>query len=284
MTIILSIKVQDGVILASDSAVLHRGHLYTNADKTIQLVKGLPIGVLISGDGAVGTRALTSVMQDFSIRASLRGNTCYIDKETYTLEEVCWKLQTFLLEASQASFSPIRSALILSGYSAGAILPETWSVRLDGLDRIDPELVWGEDEYGLSWEGQAGCVTRLLRDVSHHGFNEAEAQLAEVSLFNQGESEPSADSVDSPTLVTPGMPLLDAVEVARFLMDTSLAFERLRADRQLKTIGGPVDLAIITRHDGFRWVQRKRIPTVRRKSTGFRVDFNRRPSLRTLSV
>ena len=284
MTIILSIKVQDGVVLASDSAVLHRGHLYTNADKTIQLVKGLPIGVLISGDGAVGTRALTSVMQDFSIRASLRGNTCYIDKETYTLEEVCWKLQTFLLEASQASFSPIRSALILSGYSAGAILPETWSVRLDGLDRIDPELVWGEDEYGLSWEGQAGCVTRLLRDVPHHGFNEAEAQLAEVSLFNQGESEPSADSVDSPTLVTPGMPLLDAVEVARFLMDTSLAFERLRADRQLKTIGGPVDLAIITRHDGFRWVQRKRIPTVRRKSTGFRVDFNRRPSLRTLSV
>ena len=59
MTIILSIKVQDGVVLASDSAVLHRGHLYTNADKTIQLIKGLPIGVLISGDGAVGTRALS---------------------------------------------------------------------------------------------------------------------------------------------------------------------------------------------------------------------------------
>lgn len=284
MTIILSIKVQDGVVLASDSAVLHRGHLYTNADKTIQLVKGLPIGVLISGDGAVGTRALTSVMQDFSIRASLRGNACYIDKEAYTLEDVCWKLQTFLLEASQASFSPIRSALILSGYSAGAILPETWSVRLDGLDRIDPELIWGEDEYGLSWEGQAGCVTRLLRDVPHHGFNEAEAQLAEVSLFNQGEDESSADRVDSPTLVTPGMPLLDAVEVARFLMDTSLAFERLRADRQIKTIGGPVDLAIITRHDGFRWVQRKRIPTVRRKSTGFRVDLSRRANFRTSLV
>ena len=284
MTIILSIKVQDGVVLASDSAVLHRGHLYTNADKTIQLIKGLPIGVLISGDGAVGTRALTSVMQDFSIRASLRGNSCYVDKEAYTLEDVCWKLQTFLLEASQASLSPIRSALILSGYSAGAVLPETWSVRLDGMDRIDPELVWGEDEYGLSWEGQAGCVTRLLRDVPHHGFNEAEAQLAEVSLFNQGEGEPAADKIDSPTLVTPGMPLLDAVEVARFLMDTSLAYERLRADRQLKTIGGPVDLAIITRHDGFRWVQRKRIPPVRRKSTGFRVDLSRRANFRTSLV
>jgi len=63
-------------------------------------------------------------------------------------------------------------------------------------------------------------------------------------------------------------------------METSLAFERLRADRQLKTIGGPVDLAVITRHEGFRWVQRKRIPTIRRKPSGFRVDFTRRPGVR----
>ena len=285
MTIILSIKVQDGVVMASDSAVLHRGHLYTNADKNIQLVKGLPIGVLISGDGALGTRALTSVMQDFSIRACLRGNSCFIDKESYTLEEVCQKLQTFILEASMACLSPIRSALILSGYSAHADLPETWSVRFDGMERIEPELVWGEADYGLSWEGQAGCISRLLGDVPHTGFNEVDARLAEVSLFNQNSGEsPEECGLDSPLLVTPGMPLMDAVDVARFLMDTSLAFERLRADRQIKTIGGPVDLAIITRHDGFRWVQRKRIPTIRRKPTGFRVDFTRRPGVRASLV
>ncbi len=270
--------------MASDSAVLHRGHLYTNADKNIQLVKGLPIGVLISGDGALGTRALTSVMQDFSIRASLRGNSCFIEKESYTLEEVCQKLQTFILEASMACLSPIRSALILSGYSAQADLPETWSVRFDGLERIEPELVWGEADYGLSWEGQAGCISRLLGDVPHMGFNEADAQLAEVSLFNQNSSEAADEGLDSPLLVTPGMPLIDAVEVARFLMDTSLAFERLRADRRIKTIGGPVDLAIITRHDGFRWVQRKRIPTIRRKPTGFRVDFTRSLGVRASLV
>jgi hypothetical protein len=63
-------------------------------------------------------------------------------------------------------------------------------------------------------------------------------------------------------------------------METSLAFERLRADRRIKTIGGPVDLAIITRHDGFRWVQRKRLPIIRSKSTGFKIDPLRRPALR----
>ena len=280
VTIILSIKVQDGVVMASDSAVLHRGHLYANAEKNIQLIKGLPIGVLISGDGAVGSRALISVMQDFSVRAALRGSACFVDKGSYTLEEVSTKLRDYILEVSRACLSPIRSALILSGYSADAPLPETWSIRFDGLDPIEPELVWGEDEYGLSWEGQAGCINRLLGDVPHSGFNEAEAQLAEVSLFNQTSSDSPTDEMDSPMLVTPGMPLLDAVDVARFLMETSLAFERLRADRQLKTIGGPVDLAVITRHEGFRWVQRKRIPTVRTKSVGFRLDLPRRTALK----
>ena len=280
MTIILSIKVQDGVVMASDSAVLHRGHLYATAEKNIQLIKGLPIGVLISGDGAVGSWALISVMQDFSVRAALRGSACFVDKGSYTLEEVSTKLRDYILEVSRACLSPIRSALILSGYSADAALPETWSIRFDGLDPIEPELVWGEDEYGLSWEGQAGCINRLLGDVPHSGFNEAEAQLAEVSLFNQNSSDSPTDEMDSPMLVTPGMPLLDAVDVARFLMETSLAFERLRADRQLKTIGGPVDLAVITRHEGFRWVQRKRIPTVRTKSVGFRLDLPRRTALK----
>jgi hypothetical protein len=280
VTIILSIKVQDGVVMASDSAVLHRGHLYTNAEKNIQLIKGLPIGVLVSGDGAVGSRALTSVMQDFSIRAALRGSSCFVDKDSYSLGEVATKLRDFIFEASMASLAPIRSALILSGYSAHADLPETWSIRFDGAQAIAPELVWGEDEYGLSWEGQAGCINRLLGDAPHMGFNQAEAELAEVALFNQDPTDPSEDNVDSPMLVTPGMPLLDAVDVARFLMETSLAFERLRADRQLKTIGGPVDLAIITRHDGFRWVQRKRLPVVRRKPSGFSIDLNRRPALK----
>ena len=66
-------------------------------------------------------------------------------------------------------------------------------------------------------------------------------------------------------LVTPGMPILDAVEVAQFLIETSVTFERMRADRHIKTVGGPVDIAIITRHEGFRWLQRKRnAPQLRR--------------------
>ena len=73
--------------------------------------------------------------------------------------------------------------------------------------------------------------------------------------------------LDSPVLVTPGMPILDAVEIAQFLMETSITFERYRADQDKRTIGGPIDIAMVTQHSGFRWVQRKRAAPGRR-STG----------------
>ncbi len=279
MTIILSIKVQDGVVMASDSAVMHRGHLYLNGEKNLQLLKGVPVGVLISGDGAIGTRALSGIIQDFGIRASLRGDPLYVNKEDYTVEELVQKLQTFIYDASMASISPIRSALILSGYSSGRTLPETWSVRFDGGSRIEPELVWNEDEYGLSWEGDAGCINRLLGEVLTSD-TPVDTENYGLSLFNRNAAELADCEVDSPQLVTPGMPILDAVDVASFLMDTSLTFERLRADKSVKTIGGPVDLAVITRHDGFRWLQRKR-PTGLRgaKPIGLRLEPGARRSL-----
>ena len=49
MTIAISISVQDGVVLASDSAVEHRGQIYYSAEKTVQLIKGLPIDEFSQG-------------------------------------------------------------------------------------------------------------------------------------------------------------------------------------------------------------------------------------------
>ena len=65
--------------------------------------------------------------------------------------------------------------------------------------------------------------------------------------------------MSSPTLVTPGMPIHDAIALTRFLMDATIGYVRFRVDLQPKTVGGPVDMAVITRHEGFRWVQRKKL-------------------------
>ena len=55
-------------------------------------------------------------------------------------------------------------------------------------------------------------------------------------------------------LVIPAMPIQDAIDVARFAVETATKFARygLRPE----TVGGPTEIAVITKHEGFKWVAR----------------------------
>jgi hypothetical protein len=44
--------------------------------------------------------------------------------------------------------------------------------------------------------------------------------------------------------------------IARGLVETTKGFIRFSITRK-KTVGGPVEIAAITKHEGFKWVQRK---------------------------
>lgn len=52
-----------------------------------------------------------------------------------------------------------------------------------------------------------------------------------------------------------GMPIADAIELARFMVETTIKF--VGFNLQHETVGGPIEIATITKHEGFKWVQRK---------------------------
>ena len=58
------------------------------------------------------------------------------------------------------------------------------------------------------------------------------------------------------TLSVPAMPIQDAIDLARFLVETTIGFVRFSVFLP-KSVGGAVEIAAITKHEGFRWVQRK---------------------------
>jgi len=51
------------------------------------------------------------------------------------------------------------------------------------------------------------------------------------------------------------MTLNDAVDFARFLIRTTADYQRFA--KVVPIVGGPIDIAVITKWAGFRWVQRK---------------------------
>ncbi len=240
LTIVISISVQDGVVLASDSAVEHRGQVYYSAEKTLQLIKGLPIGVLIAGDAAINNKAFIDVLKDFGAQCARRTGAGGLDRNTCTVEGVVRRLQDYLRSMAPMQVAKLRSTLIIAGYSAGSDTPEVWNLIFDSSEGISVSQIWSPTEYGVCWEGSGECLHRLMSD--------------EFTTGADGEKDMS-----SPTLVTPGMPIHDAIALTRFLMDATIGYVRFRVDLQPKTVGGPVDMAVITRHEGFRWVQRKKL-------------------------
>jgi hypothetical protein len=57
------------------------------------------------------------------------------------------------------------------------------------------------------------------------------------------------------SLVEAPMPIQDALDLAEYFVHTTTVFTKFR--RGAATVGGPVESAAITKHEGFRWVRRK---------------------------
>ena len=51
------------------------------------------------------------------------------------------------------------------------------------------------------------------------------------------------------------MPIQDAIDLADFLVEISKKTSRFLPGPQI--IGGPTDIAVITKHEGFKWIQKK---------------------------
>ena len=51
------------------------------------------------------------------------------------------------------------------------------------------------------------------------------------------------------------MPIQDAIDLGEFLVDTAIRFSRFRSGSP--TVGGPIEMAAITKYDGFKWIRHK---------------------------
>ena len=56
-------------------------------------------------------------------------------------------------------------------------------------------------------------------------------------------------------IINDAMPIMDAIDLATFLVDVAIKFTRFMPGAP--TVGGPIEVAAITKHEGFKWIQRK---------------------------
>ena len=259
MSIIVSVKINDGVVMAADSASTFAiGQIYEHAIKIVNLVKGWPIGVMTCGAGGIGNASIATLLKDLRRRLSGEDDAhadWKLDQNSYTMEQVTKRVDEFFVEKAREADFKFFLLLRICGYSAGRLLPEVWQVALlDEGRHLDLACMQDEGHFGVRWNGENEALDRLILGVG--GISE-EGWKALGMTPEQGQQ--ARDAVVPhlyENLILPAAPIQDAIDLSRFLVETTKGFVRFSVKR-VKTVGGPIEIAAISKYEGFKWVQRK---------------------------
>jgi hypothetical protein len=285
MTIAVAVKVHDGVVLAADSAasIMHpqagahglAAWVYNNANKVFRFTREIRVGGVVWGAGSIGNVSISTLATDLAQRFRMAGEPLGVTPASYTMQEVAEKTRRFFFEekylaaypvppsAAPAPVPPQRPSLglLIAGFSAGADLAEVYRIEINDGSCPAPILAKSAAETGYLWYGQPDALNRLLlgydaglRSVFEQLLQQGGVPAAQLGGVVDGVMTQVTQVFDIP-LYTPPMPIQDAIDLAEFLVQTAIGFTRFRAGSP--TVGGPIEIAAITKHDGFMWVRHK---------------------------
>jgi hypothetical protein len=304
MTIAICLKVGDGVVLGTDSATSLIGendryfNVYNTAEKTFNLVKGLPIGMMTFGLGGMAGLSIGALARDLRKRLSgedPRFPDWALDRKSFTIEQVAQRVKEFFYdELYQSEFGPILPeastedtpgdadlldddsapegtrppteeevegtpgerapefptlGFVVAGISADDYYTQVWTVQIIDGKCAGPSCEYERTVAGVAhfW-GQPEALYRLV-----YGWSpEAQQRLVAAGLPPEMANQYLISRTD---LAHEGMPIQDAIDLVRYLADVTIGYVRFK--QGAPTVAPPVDIAAITRHQGFKWVARK---------------------------
>ena len=142
----------------------------------------------------------------------------------------------------------------MCGYSSGRALPEVWQIAFDAGKVLDACCIQREDNFGPRWNGEQEAFNRLILGIGT--IPESAANALGMTMEQVTEATNKLIPHIYEGLILPAAPIQDAIDLARFMVETTKGFIRFSIARP-KTVGGPIQIAAITKHEGFKWVQRK---------------------------
>jgi len=228
-------------------------NVYENADKIFNICKGYPIGTMSWGAGSIGPTSISTLVKDF--RKRLTDN---LIGKGYKIQAIAESFAKFMYEEH---YVPAYGkwerkpaiGFIVAGYSKDQDFAEEWILEILEGNLKGPEILRGQNETGITWNGEPEAITRLFLGYSPDLPN----VLRECNLENEKIAKIIAEI--RPRLMvplyTPPMPIKDVIDLAEFLVETTIKFSRFKPGAP--TVGGPIEIATITKHEGFKWIKRK---------------------------
>lgn len=269
MTLGIVFKGPEGIVLAADSRVTLTAELtqpngqkvllpstFDNATKLLHINGQNFVGVVTYSLGGFGTkspRTAHSYIPEFESELSTQGNN------RLSVEEFSKKFSAFFVkqwnEVMPKKYSEQNMEFLIGGYDEGE--PYGRVFRFGIPSKPDPvEQNPGKDTFGLSWGGQMEYTNRLIK-----GFDPELPYVTQkiLNLTDDQRDDLKKKLQDALSLQIPYqlLPLQDCVDLSMFLIKTTMDFQTWQVG--IRGVGGAIDIATITRTDGFKAIQLKHI-------------------------
>lgn len=268
MTVCVSVKVHDCLVFAADSASSLSGigasgqpeiiNVWDHGNKVFNLYKGKPIAAMTCGLGNMGHASIGSLAKDFRRMITHGVDGPAIDASNYSIEEVANRAKDFFEDRYAAIDPPPPNGtgfeFWVGGYGSASDNAELWKIQLVGGVMLSPELIASHNEGGhVAWGGQPGPIGRLLL-----GFDNRLGDILVASGLDPAAVGPLMQQIQGELqtpLVHEAMPVVDAINLADFLVDLTKRYFRFLPGADI--VGGATDMATVTKHEGFKWIKRK---------------------------
>jgi hypothetical protein len=275
MSVVIVVKVSEGLVLAADSAAslyvqtrqpdgsVAEGILQTfkNAKKLLQIGSDLPIGVLTWGQAFIGLRTIESLVREWEYNSGWQSKDTFRaehdDGEQFSVEACARGLLKHLRSAHEEEYGDLPQehrpglGIIVAGYSERGFFPEIWRFVIPNDEDIVNQRpdIDGRPNFGASWLGITDPIVRLhfgrddkAMQIISERFNIPVDELHEALLPLQYQI-PFAQ-----------MPLQDAIEYANYMLNVVIGRFRFVVGPEL--CGGQIDIAAVTQRE-FNWISRK---------------------------
>ncbi|WP_435419070.1 hypothetical protein WAB17_05820 [Parerythrobacter aurantius] len=233
-------------------------NVYAHGNKVFNLRKGLPIAAMTCGMGNIGPISISTLAKDLRELFCSTDSEWQVDPQNYTIEEVAQKSRRFFFDEHYQLLDPKPSnphefQFWIAGNGSGQTHGEIWRIKIVSGNCEEPECLASEGEFDILYDGQPEAINRLVNGYS---------QFLPQALLDIGLKEENLDSVlahiESSTyapLISPAMPVQDAIALADYLVETTKGYVRFLPGAD--TVGGDTDICVVTKHEGFKWVRRK---------------------------
>jgi hypothetical protein len=276
MSLAIAFKSAEGIVLAADSRVTLMSILpapnapqpppggqlqqvmvpatFDNATKLLSVKSQPHVGAVTYGAAAIGQQAprtVSSFLPEFDAEVA---------NQRLTVQEFARTLGQFFTNQWTAAGMPVNFPeaqdmfFFVGGYDEGAAYGRLFQLHIPHAPQPQ-ELFTNPGEFGATWGGQREITDRLLV-----GFDPAVPNLVQDLLgIPANQRRPNFEQDLKQRLITPipwqFLPLQDCVDLSIFVVRTTIAIQRWLVG--IRGVGGAVDVATITRTEGFRAIQIK---------------------------